>query len=169
MLNIIKNLFRRKLIVYYAFCHPEAKMLFKAHEDDACWDVFAASLTVYKDGDTKNGKPVAAHYDYGTGLKFAIPKGYEIECRPRSSGYVKTGMLMVNAPATIDCGYTGEVHGMFTRFGFGKPFQVGDRIMQIKVPSRLYNDVHFELVDELPDYGGTRGDNGFGSTGGIRR
>ena len=44
-----------------------------------------------------------------TGLRFAIPKGYEIQVRPRSGLALKHGVTVLNTPGTIDSDYRGEV------------------------------------------------------------
>lgn len=38
-----------------------------------------------------------------TGLKFAIPDGYELQVRPRSGLALKHGISIVNSPGTLDC------------------------------------------------------------------
>ena len=45
----------------------------------------------------------------GTGLKVAIPLGYEIQVRPRSGLALKQGITVLNSPGTIDCDYRGEI------------------------------------------------------------
>lgn len=40
-----------------------------------------------------------------SGLVFEIPQGFEIQVRPRSGLSLKTGLLVVNAPGTIDSDY----------------------------------------------------------------
>ena len=44
-----------------------------------------------------------------TGLKIGIPKGYEIQVRPRSGLAIKHGITCLNTPGTIDSDYRGEV------------------------------------------------------------
>ncbi|MCB1081989.1 MAG: dUTP diphosphatase [Chlamydiia bacterium] len=44
-----------------------------------------------------------------TGLRFAIPQGYEIQVRPRSGLALKHGITVLNTPGTIDSDYRGEV------------------------------------------------------------
>ena len=44
-----------------------------------------------------------------TGLKVAIPLGYEIQVRPRSGISLKTPLRLLNSPGTIDSGYRDEV------------------------------------------------------------
>jgi len=44
-----------------------------------------------------------------TGIKVEIPKGYEIQVRPRSGLALKHGVTVLNTPGTIDCDYRGPV------------------------------------------------------------
>lgn len=162
------------LRIFYAMCHENAKELYHGHDDDACWDVYAATRRfVEEHRDPKTGKNIPRHYLYGTGLRFCIPRGYEIEVRPRSSIFT-TGMVLANAPGTVDCGYSGEMMAHFYEVvQNGTIYEVGDRIMQIKVNPALYYETQFILVSneeleemyaKLPEYAG-RGAHGFGSTG----
>lgn len=164
--KLLDKFLKRKITVYYTIdeSNPNAKPLYKKHEDDSCWDVFAASKSIVYGRKDEDGKMVPDYYEYGTGLRFAIPKGYELECRPRSSIY-KTGLVLTNSCGTVDCGYDGEVKAKFYAVKNGTPYEVGDRIMQIRVNPARYDEVDFVLVDELPEQIGSRGKGGFGSTG----
>ena len=73
--------------------------------------------------------------------------------------------MLCNTPSTIDCGYTGEVLFNFYSVKNGTPYPVGERIIQVRLNPARYDEVEFVEVDELPNYGTTRGDGGFGSTG----
>ena len=44
-----------------------------------------------------------------SGLRFAIPEGYEIQVRPRSGLALKNQITVLNTPGTIDADYRGEV------------------------------------------------------------
>ncbi len=97
-----------------------------------------------------------------TGLRVAIPQGYELQMRPRSGLALKHGISLVNTPGTIDSDYRGEIGVILINLS-DEPFTVmpGDRICQMvlsKVPQ-----LQWESVDELPDT--DRGDGGFGHTG----
>ena len=162
--DIIGKLFKRKITVYYKKLRPEAKAPYKKHEDDSCWDLYAATCNHVFGTKDKDGNMIPDYYEYGTGLAFAIPKGYELECRPRSSVY-KTGLVLTNCVGTVDCGYTGEVMALFYAVKNGTPYPVGERIIQVRLNPARYDEVEFVEVDELPNYGTTRGDGGFGSTG----
>ena len=135
---------------------PEARMPERAHADDKGADVRAVSKSI---ACMFENKDVLC---YGTGLAFAVPSGYSLELRPRSSVY-RTGMSLCNSIGTIDAQYRGEVKAMFYADTCCNPYSVGDRVAQIVVPECLATEVEFVEVDELPE--SERGECGFGSTG----
>ncbi|EQC46341.1 dUTP diphosphatase [Bacteriovorax sp. Seq25_V] len=97
-----------------------------------------------------------------TGLAFEIPHGYEVQIRPRSGMSLKTDILVVNSPGTIDCDYRGEVKIILGNFGSSDyTINHGDRIAQMVIAPVLQAD--FQVVDSLSDT--ERGSGGFGSTG----
>jgi len=117
-----------------------------------CLDVRAAENTKIFCGKTEMVR---------TGLKMAIPEGYEGIIRPRS-GLAKKGLIIPNSPATIDQDYRGEVRVLLHNLAY-EPFEVnyGDRIAQFTLkPIEL---VYFDTVNKLDDT--QRGGEGFGSTG----
>lgn len=97
-----------------------------------------------------------------TGLRVAIPEGFEIQVRPRSGLALKAGVTVLNAPGTVDADYRGEV-GVLLINHSKEPFVVepGMRIAQwILAPViRAKYVVHESLVAT------TRGEGGFGHTG----
>ncbi len=97
-----------------------------------------------------------------TGLRIAIPRGYEGQVRPRSGLALKHGIGVLNSPGTIDADYRGEVRIILFNFS-GENFTIrrGERIAQL-VLSRVIR-LPWVPVDELPD--STRGEGGFGHTG----
>lgn len=97
-----------------------------------------------------------------TGLRIALPEGYEAQIRPRSGLALKSGVTVLNSPGTIDSDYRGEVGVILANLG-GEDFEIrdGDRIAQIVVSS--HQVCAFEPVLELDGTG--RGEGGFGSTG----
>ena len=98
----------------------------------------------------------------GTGLATAIPRGYEIQVRPRSGLAVKHGITVVNSPGTIDSDYRGEIKIALINLG-EKSFDInrGDRVAQLIVAPVIRARV--ELVEKLDST--LRGDGGFGHTG----
>ncbi len=97
-----------------------------------------------------------------TGLKVAIPEGYEIQVRPRSGLAIKKGIGVLNSPGTIDADYRGEI-GIIMINHSNELFEIkkGDRIAQIVF--NKFEHATWQQVDELPET--ARGEGGFGSTG----
>ena len=97
-----------------------------------------------------------------TGLRLAIPEGFEVQIRPRSGLALKHGITLPNAPGTIDSDYRGPL-GVIVMNAGTEPFVIahGDRIAQMVVAPVIRAD--FEVVETLPDT--ARGAGGFGSTG----
>ena len=98
----------------------------------------------------------------GTGLKIALPEGYEAQVRPRSGLAAKHGITVLNAPGTIDADYRGEIGVILVNLSH-EPFtiQPGERIAQLVVAQ--YSQVEWSLVESLDST--QRGEGGFGSTG----
>ncbi len=97
-----------------------------------------------------------------TGLKMALPEGYEAQIRPRSGLAYKHGITMLNTPGTIDSDYRGEVKVLAVNHG-EESFDIhyGERIAQMVIaPVQQVNIIE---VDKLPET--VRGAGGFGSTG----
>ncbi|TKD05351.1 dUTP diphosphatase [Polyangium fumosum] len=97
-----------------------------------------------------------------TGLRVAIPEGYEGQVRPRSGLALKHGITVLNAPGTIDPDYRGELMVLLINHG-DAPFVVrrGERIAQLVIcPVARAELVIVESLDET-----TRGAGGYGSTG----
>ena len=97
-----------------------------------------------------------------TGLRMAIPEGFEVQIRPRSGLAAKFGISMVNAPGTIDADYRGEIRVILINHG-REPFTIrrGDRIAQMVIAPVLR--VNWRVTATLDAT--VRGDGGFGSTG----
>ncbi len=97
-----------------------------------------------------------------TGFAIAIPDGYEVQVRPRSGLAFKHGIIVVNAPGTIDSDYRGEVKVILANLGEEDfPIKRGDRIAQL-VPAPVLR-ARFSEVEDLDST--ARGAGGFGSTG----
>jgi dUTP pyrophosphatase len=96
-----------------------------------------------------------------TGIRMAIPFGYQLEVRPRSGLALKQGITVLNSPGTVDHGYLDEIGVIIINHG-EREFVINhrDRIAQaVLMPAP---QAEFELVDELDGY--NRG-GGFGSSG----
>jgi dUTP pyrophosphatase len=98
-----------------------------------------------------------------TGLKIALPEGYEAQLRPRSGLALKNGIILPNSPATIDSDYRGEIKVILLNMGH-EDFIIenGMRIAQMVIAP--VQQVLFNTVDTLQN-DTFRGENGFGSTG----
>ncbi|MEQ9674998.1 MAG: dUTP diphosphatase [Roseovarius indicus] len=97
-----------------------------------------------------------------TGLRLAIPGGYEVQIRPRSGLALKHGVTLPNSPGTIDSDYRGPL-GVIVMNAGQEPFRIehGMRIAQMVVAPVV--QAEFELAESLDDT--ARGEGGFGSTG----
>lgn len=97
-----------------------------------------------------------------TGLSFEIPKGYEMQIRPRSGLAARYGVTVLNSPGTIDSDFRGEVCVILYNSGLSiVQFPKGTRIAQGVICK--VDQAEFEEVDELSET--DRGIGGFGSTG----
>jgi dUTP pyrophosphatase len=97
-----------------------------------------------------------------TGLMVALPPAHELQIRPRSGLALNHGLLVANAPGTVDEDYRGEIKVILMNDG-SEPFTVarGMRIAQAvlaPVTRIVWREV--EVLDET-----ARGAGGFGSTG----
>ena len=154
-----------------------------AHETDAGLDICAAEDVTLAPGETKLIK---------TGIKLAIPEGYECQVRPRSGLSLNTPLRVTNTPGTIDAGYRGEVCIIMQNTSM--PFEIwnnnlrvldnvpqnhfltsqkgnkqgwyeikkGDKIAQLVFSK--YEKVEFVECQNVKEIGEDRG-GGFGSTG----
>jgi len=97
-----------------------------------------------------------------TGLRIAVPPGYEAQIRPRSGLALKHGITIPNAPGTIDSDYRGVVQIILANLG-NEPFVIhrGDRIAQMVIAPVTQAALH--PVPRLDDT--ERGEGGFGSSG----
>ncbi len=96
-----------------------------------------------------------------TGLCMEIPEGFEIQVRPRSGLSLKTGLMVVNSPGTIDSDYRGEVKIILGNLG--KKAEVishGDRVAQLVIAPVTQATFFEGALSETK-----RGASGFGSTG----
>jgi dUTP pyrophosphatase len=97
-----------------------------------------------------------------TGYRFAIPPGYEGQIRPRSGLALSHGILVPNAPGTIDSDYRGELRVILLNAG-EKSCSIGrgDRIAQLVIAP--VSTAEFCECDQLEETG--RGEGGFGHSG----
>ncbi|NLT11184.1 MAG: aminotransferase [Clostridiaceae bacterium] len=153
---------------------PEAQMPQYAHEDDVGMDIYSAEDLFIRPGETVL---------VGTGLKTAIPDGYEIQIRPRSGLSYHTMLRIPNSPGTIDPGFRDEIKVILCNTSSGADVKdeqvvydlsvkgspkgtyhvrVGDRIAQMVIAK--VEKANFTICDSLEGIGCNR-NGGFGSTG----
>ena len=132
---------------------PEAVLPAYAHPGDAGMDLCSVESLVIPAG----GRSLVR-----TGLKMALPAGYEAQVRPRSGLALKRGVTVLNTPGTIDEGSRGEIGVVLANFG-DEDFRVetGDRIAQMVIAPVTRAEI--SETDELDAT--DRGEGGFGSTG----
>ena len=180
MVNAIaetEGISKRIIQIPIELCYPNAKIPAYAKPGDAGMDIYALEDFEVAPGERKIIK---------TGLKVAIPRGYELQVRPRSGTSVKTALRVANTPGTIDSGYRDEIGVIIENIepkikdiGYdfddngniiiksilhGSVFNVGkgERFAQLvlnEVPSAA-----FYPVESVAQIGENRG-GGFGSTG----
>ena len=145
-------------------------------EEAACCDLHIKSIEI-------KGHRMICH----TGLHVALPEGYEMEIRPRSS-LTKTKLIIANTPGTVDADYRGEILVIFeciedcaseqvhlmsyynnyinngVTYELYFPYGIGDRCAQLLI--RRCEEIAWHEVDALEELGETkRGSGGHGSTG----
>ena len=158
-------------------CHEDAKIPVYANLTDAGADLYAIEDIVIAPGETVL---------VPTGLKVAIPRGYEIQVRPKSGRALKTKMRVANSPGTIDAGYRDEIKVIIDNIeppfkdisyhfddegkviidsilhGSSYSISKGDKFAQLVLSEVPKMD--FVEVESVSKYTGNRG-GGFGSTG----
>ena len=97
-----------------------------------------------------------------TGIVLQLPSSYAAQVRPLSGLAFRNGLIVLNAPGTIDADYRGEVQVLLVNLG-SEPFAVtrGMRIAQLVIsPVARAALVEVDRLDATERAGG-----GFGSTG----
>lgn len=165
---------KKNILIPIEYCHTNAKMPTYAHLTDSGMDVFALDDITIAPGETKL---------VPTGLKVAIPAGYELQVRPKSGRCLKTKLRVANTPGTIDAGYRDEIGviidniepfiksaqmdetGRLYNVEFGSSYTIGKgekfaQLVLCEVPKAVFYQV--ESVGEIENDGRA---GGFGSTG----
>ena len=97
-----------------------------------------------------------------TGIKMAIPQGYEAQIRPRSGLAIKYGVTVLNSPGTIDADYRGDVGVILINLGQNHfSIKPGDRIAQMVITK--FERFDWNQSDDLDET--LRGGGGFGHSG----
>jgi dUTP pyrophosphatase len=140
-------------VVKVMLVHPEARLPAFGTSGASGADLFAVEAATLGPGDV-----VAIR----TGLRVAIPPGYEMQIRPRSGLAAKYRLTVLNTPGTIDSDYRGEVKVLLHNVGqIEHQIIPGDRIAQAVIAP-----VVCATYEEAPELDATlRGSGGFGSTG----
>lgn len=99
-----------------------------------------------------------------TGIRIALPDGFEAQVRPRSGLALRYGLALVNSPGTVDSDYRSTIGVLLINLG-DEPVRVerGDRIAQLVVAPVVRVEWEEAAPGTLPPT--LRGENGFGSTG----
>lgn len=165
---------KKNILIPLEYCHADAKMPAYAHLTDSGMDVFALEDITIAPGETKL---------VPTGLKVAIPAGYELQVRPKSGRCLKTKLRIANTPGTIDAGYRDEIgiivdniepfiksaemdaEGKLYNVEFGSSYTIGKgekfaQLVLCEVPKAIFYEV--ESVGKIENDGRA---GGFGSSG----
>ena len=131
----------------------DVKTPFYAHKGDSGVDLYAAEEYLLKPMERKL---------IPSGIKIAVPFGYEAQIRPKSGLSMEHGISHINCVGTIDSSYRGEIKVPLINFS-DKPYKIekGKKIGQMVFAK--VEEAIFEETDELGET--TRNDKGFGSTG----
>jgi dUTP pyrophosphatase len=165
---------KRHITIPIEYCREDAKMPTYAHLTDAGMDIYLTEDVTIHPGETKL---------IPTGIKVAIPLGYELQVRPKSGRSLKSKLRIANTPGTIDAGYRDEIciiadnidqvikggeldeAGRLTGILWGSDITLGkgEKIAQLvlsEVPKAVFYEVENVAAIEND---GRKG--GFGSTG----
>lgn len=133
---------------------PDVKMPAYAHHGDAGVDLYSAINHTLQPGE---------RVLIPTGLKMAIPEGYEGQVRPKSGLALKHGLTVLNTPGTVDAPYRGEVGVILINLDPKTPYEIkkGEKVAQM-----VFAKVkHAEFLETAELTATTRGEGGYGSTG----
>lgn len=180
-INETEGISKRTINVPIELCHPNAAIPQYAHISDSGMDVYALEDITIKPGQTVL---------VPTGIKVALPPGYELQVRPKSGRCIKTKLRVANTPGTIDQGYRDEIKVIienvdppirginplnwptdelnpvihWSDIEFGQSYTVGKGEKFAQLVLAETPKVSFYRVDSVADIGEDRG-GGFGSTG----
>jgi dUTP pyrophosphatase len=145
-----------KLDLRFVKCHPDAVSPSYNYPTDSGFDLHSTESIMI---------PPLSRMVVGTGLKFNIKDGYEIQIRPKSGLALKQGLTVLNTPGTIDSGYDGEVKViLYNSTQNTIKVDKGQKIAQACV-CPVANGRWINPVEVSEISGKDRGDKGFGSTG----
>lgn len=132
---------------------PDGTLPAKAHDDDACFDVHAATSVTIVPGASKEVR---------LGFTINLEPGWCARIYPRS-GMGSKGLRLANCVGVIDAGYRGEVRAVLHNDSCETVWRVnvGDRVAQMEI-ARV-EDVGLYVTEAVTAT--VRGSGGFGSTG----
>ena len=84
----------------------------KAHEQDACYDLFARTYATPEELENERESVYLAPGQRclaRTGVFLEMEPGWEALVRPRSGNALKLGLTVLNTPGTVDAGYRNEI------------------------------------------------------------
>ena len=124
-----------------------------AHPEDAGMDIFSIEEKII---------PAKSWELVKTGVSMELPSGYEAQVRSKSGLSLKSGIIVLNSPGTIDENYRGEV-GVILMNVSNNDYKVEKHQ---KIAQMVINKVeHFKTVEVEEISTTNRGAGGFGSTG----
>ncbi len=144
----------KKLEIIVQKLNADVKMPSYAHEGDAGLDLYSTIEHTLQPGERAL---------IPTGLKMAIPSGYEGQVRPKSGLALKHGITVLNTPGTVDAPYRGEVGVILINLDSKIPYEIkkGEKVAQM-----VFNKVEYASFTEAEELAATtRGEGGYGSTG----
>ena len=168
---------KRIINIPIELCHPNAKMPAYAHLTDAGMDIYALEDITIAPGETVL---------VPTGIKVALPAGYELQVRPKSGRCLKTKLRVANTPGTIDAGYRDEIGVIIDNIDapirkihipdnnrpltigdieFGQSYTIGKGEKFAQLVLSEVPKVAWYQVDSVTNVEGENRNGGFGSTG----
>ena len=169
-----EGLAKKNILIPLEYCREDAKIPTYAHLTDAGMDIYLTEDVTIHPGETKL---------IPTGIKVAIPLGYELQVRPKSGRSLKSKLRIANTPGTIDAGYRDEIcviadnidpvirhaemddNGRLFNIEWGSDITLGkgEKIAQL-VLSEVPKAIFYE-VDNVSSIENDGRNGGFGSTG----
>ncbi len=133
--------------------HADAVLPHYAHPGDSGMDMYSIEDVIIEAG--------ASGFVH-TGLKIAVPHGYEAQVRPKSGLALKHSITVLNTPGTVDSGYRGELCVILINHG-QDAFKIKQHTKIAQMVICPVVQVEIVEVERLDDT--ARGEGGFGSTG----
>ena len=145
-----------KMTLEYIKSHPDAVNPSYNYPTDSGFDLHSIESL---------GIPPLSRMLVGTGLKFNIKDGFEMQVRPKSGLALKQGLTVLNTPGTVDSGYDGEVKVILYNSTHDTVYiEKGQKIAQACI-CPVVNGRWIQTKEVTEISGKDRGENGFGSTG----